>query len=112
MTDEPQTQTQRLAAALLADRDKPTTDRTDIIKCFMCGCLMVYRGSRFCSDRCRDCYDSGEPAYEQDWRRSANLEHALMADLKIVAGPPGIEVGSGYYIAPFGQVPIAPTRLI
>jgi hypothetical protein len=105
-----QTRTQRLAAALLTDRDKQAPDRTDIIKCFMCGCSMMYRGSRFCSDRCRDSYDSGKPAYEQDWRQPSNPEHAPMAGLKVIAASPGIEVGSGYYVAPFGQVPVTPTR--
>ena len=61
--------TEQLAAALLADRNREVQERTDITKCFMCGVSMLYRGSRFCSDRCRDFYDLGEAGHEQDWRR-------------------------------------------
>ena len=61
--------TEKLAAALLADRDRDQPERTDITKCFMCGHGMMCRGSRFCSDRCRGFYDAGEPAPDQDWRR-------------------------------------------
>jgi hypothetical protein len=60
---------ERLAAQLLADRNRKTTERTEIGACFMCGRGMVYRGTRFCSDRCRDYYDTGAPGNEQDWRR-------------------------------------------
>lgn len=63
------TQTERLAAALLADRNRKTTERTDIGACFMCARGMIYRGSRFCSDRCRDYYDTGAPGCEQNWRQ-------------------------------------------
>ena len=49
--------TERLAEAILADRNRPSAERTDIAKCFMCGTGMMYRGSRFCSPRCRDFYD-------------------------------------------------------
>lgn len=109
---EQQIRSQRLAAALLADRGKPAPDRADITKCFMCGYSMVYRGNRFCSDRCCDFYDSSEPGYEQDWRQPPNPEHAPMAALKVVAGPPGIEVGSSYYSAIFDRAPMEmqPTR--
>ena len=59
---------QTLAAALLADRNRATVERTDITACFMCARGMLYRGSRFCSDRCRDYYDEGNPGHLQDWR--------------------------------------------
>jgi hypothetical protein len=61
--------TARLAAMLLADRPRAKPERTDIAKCFMCGVGMMYRGNRFCSDRCREFYDTGNAGYEQDWRR-------------------------------------------
>jgi hypothetical protein len=47
----------RLTEALLADRGD--TERADITKCFMCRIGMMYRGSCFCSDRCRVFYDAG-----------------------------------------------------
>jgi hypothetical protein len=37
----------------------------DITKCFSCGYSMVYRGNRFCSERCREWFDAGNPSYEQ-----------------------------------------------
>jgi hypothetical protein len=46
----------RLTEALLADRGD--TERADIIKCFMCRFGMMYRGSCFCSDRCRVFHDA------------------------------------------------------
>jgi endogenous inhibitor of DNA gyrase (YacG/DUF329 family) len=30
---------------------------------------MMYRGNRFCSERCRDYYDAGNPGDAQDWLR-------------------------------------------
>ena len=86
----------RLTEALLADRSRGETDRTDITKCFMCGCGMLYRGSRFCSDRCRDFYDAGAPGHEQDWLKSKPDNYGITG-WKVVAGPPGIEIGSDYY---------------
>ena len=68
-TEPMTTRTERLAEAILADRNRPTAERTDIAKCFMCGTGMMYRGSRFCSLRCRDFYDDGVPGHDHDWRR-------------------------------------------
>jgi hypothetical protein len=48
-----------------------TTEKPDIIDCFSCGRSMVYRApradgssGRCCSDRCREWFDAGNPAYE------------------------------------------------
>jgi hypothetical protein len=46
---------------LRVDDGKPN----DAIVCFSCGRGMTYRGSRFCSKRCRDWYDTGNPGYPQ-----------------------------------------------
>jgi predicted nucleic acid-binding Zn ribbon protein len=51
---------------LLRADDAPSTN---IVTCFSCGFSMTYRGSRFCSDRCRDWYDVGNPGCDQDWLR-------------------------------------------
>jgi predicted nucleic acid-binding Zn ribbon protein len=60
------TREQRLASALLADRNRIKVERTDVVRCFTCGYGMIYRGSRFCSERCRDFYDAGNaPLSEQ-----------------------------------------------
>ena len=62
------TRTERLAAALLADRDRKAIERANVGVCFMCARGMIYHGSRFCSDRCCDYYDAGAAGCEQDWR--------------------------------------------
>jgi hypothetical protein len=59
--------TQRLAKALLADRNKISVERDDIVGCFACGRSMLYRGDRFCSDNCRSGYDLGLAGHGQDW---------------------------------------------
>jgi hypothetical protein len=61
--------TAQLASALLADRNRVKTTRADITECFMCGVGMMYRGNRFCSERCRDYYDAGNPGHAQTWRQ-------------------------------------------
>jgi hypothetical protein len=65
--------TERLARALIADRNREAASRADISECFVCGHGMLYRGSRFCSDRCREFYDTGAPGHLEDWRASRAL---------------------------------------
>jgi hypothetical protein len=88
---------------LRADDAKP---RTDISKCFVCGYSMVYRGKRFCSDRCRDFYDAGNAGQEQDWLRPPDCEDVPLGDLRVIAGPPSVEIGSRYYVGVFGREPM------
>ena len=58
--------TERLAAAILADHARPTTQH-NIVPCFVCGHTFVYKGrkgdlnGRFCSMRCQEWYDAGHP---------------------------------------------------
>jgi hypothetical protein len=60
---------ERLAEALLADRDRPDIDRGDITACFSCGHAFLYRGrrddlnGRFCSTRCQAWHDAGNSRY-------------------------------------------------
>jgi hypothetical protein len=63
--------TERLASALLADRNRQTTQH-NIIGCFVCGYRFVYKGrwgelnGNFCSIRCQDWYDAGnEPVSDE-----------------------------------------------
>ena len=77
--------TANLAAIILADRHKTSTNHHNIVPCFVCGHTFVYRGrrgaasvwigsdddgypspdtslnGRFCSLRCQDWYDAGNP---------------------------------------------------
>jgi len=98
----------RLTEALLADRSRGETDRNDITKCFMCRTGMMYRGSRFCSDRCRNFYDAGEP--EQDWLHRPKPENLPLTELKVIAGPPGIELGACCHRLLFGDRPVTPMK--
>jgi hypothetical protein len=65
------TTTERLTAAILADHARPTTQH-NIVPCFVCGHTFVYKGrrgdlyGRFCSMRCQDRYDAGNPVAVTD----------------------------------------------
>jgi hypothetical protein len=69
-----------------------------------CGHTFMYRGrrgdlnGRFCSMRCQAWHDAGN----QPIGRSDPLSVQLR-DWKVVAGPPGVEVGSSYYATVFGN---------
>ena len=91
---------ERLAAALLADRNRNDRERTDIAKCFMCGVSTLYRGSRFCSERCRAWFDAGNAPI-------ANASNYDLTGWRVITGPPGIETGSDYYAGVFGRKPMS-----
>src|SRR5215472_1400852 len=84
---------EKLTAALLADREQHATkqSRHNIISCFSCGTTFVYRGrqadlnGRFCSMRCQDWFDDGNPSYEQQREHGRKLINAPLADLIVVA---------------------------
>ena len=95
---------QRLAEALLADANRDTVRDQRIIPCMSCGHTFVYRGrrgdlnGRFCSMCCQEWFDAGnEPI-----GRSSPFSAPLRA-WKVVAGFPGVEVGSSYYASVFGD---------
>jgi hypothetical protein len=95
---------------LLAEAAEPVAERPNELgasldRCFSCGQGIVYRPSqddasgRFCSDRCREWFDAGNPP----WFENPGFRPAFMGDAlyglwgwKVVAGPPGIEIGSEY----------------
>jgi predicted nucleic acid-binding Zn ribbon protein len=89
------TQTERLAAALLADRNRKTIERTDIGACFTCARGVIYRGSRFCSDRCRDYYDTGAPGCEQDWRQP-DIAYAYLDGRPMAKGVHGFKINCAH----------------
>ena len=94
-----------LAAAILADRDRPTTSH-NIVPCFVCGQTFVYRGrrgelnGRFCSTRCQDWFDAGNSPV------STEIPTTLRG-WRVIAGPPGIEIGGDYHAGVFGRQPIS-----
>jgi hypothetical protein len=90
----------RLTVALLADRSRCEVRSKSL--------LTMYRGSRFCSDRCRNFYDAGEP--EQDWLHRPKPENLPLTELKVIAGPPGIELGACCHRLLFGDRPVTPMK--
>ena len=64
----------------------------DTIECLTCGRGIVYRGIRFCSDRCRDAFDYGIPPHDPNEVR--RLTAVPLDAWIIVAGPPGVAIGS------------------
>jgi hypothetical protein len=65
---------EKLAAALLRDRERPTSVNTSN-ECFACGRSHMRRpvsgddNSRFCSARCQDAFDAGFPPYDPNHDR-------------------------------------------
>jgi len=55
----------RLARALLRDRERTPNSASKIVDCFLCGASYTHKGpngddnGRFCSTRCREAYDAG-----------------------------------------------------
>jgi hypothetical protein len=93
--------TSRLAAILARDllrTEEPT--KTETPTCFACGRSMLHRptdgddNSRFCSIRCQEAYDAGFPAYGS---RKVDVFDVPISAWRVVAGPPGVEIGSQYY---------------
>jgi hypothetical protein len=97
MTKKTLTKTERLTAALLADRHRETT-RHSIVKCWSCGHGYTYRrgelNGNFCSVRCQDWYDAGNPGLAQEWLKPKIDWHSITG-WRVMAGP--IEIGSDYY---------------
>ena len=92
----PATKAERLAAALLADRERPTT-KHNVVACFSRGQTFVYKGrqgsvsvwigsdedghpspdtslnGRFCSLRCQQWFDDGNPSQEEQREHERQL---------------------------------------
>jgi hypothetical protein len=71
---ESQRRVESLTAALLRDRDRPTSVNTSN-ECFACGRAYMRRpvsgddNARFCSTRCQDAFDAGFPPYDPNHDR-------------------------------------------
>ena len=94
-----------LAAALLADRQRDTSTRHNIIPCRTCDYTFVYKGRRgdlngnFCSLHCQSWYDAGNPPIEHDQPEKAYK--APIEGWRVVAGPADVEVSAPYYASVF-----------
>ena len=117
------TRAERLAKALLADNAVRAAREIhhNIIACFSCGHTFVYRGrqgaastwigsdedghaspdtsmsGRFCSMRCQQWFDDGNPSFEEQQEHERELIKAPLDTLVVVAGPPELEVSSKLY---------------
>jgi hypothetical protein len=66
---------EKLAAALLRDRERPASTNNSIIECFACGRKYARRpvsgddNPRFCSARCQAAFDVGFPPYDPNHDR-------------------------------------------
>src|SRR5262249_53309622 len=70
-----------IAALIERDLLKAHEAKTsNTIQCFSCGRGIIYKASRFCSQRCRDWYDGGNPGHAQDWIKRAKDGDASMLD--------------------------------
>ena len=86
--------TKRLAAAILADQRRAKADNNKhdpFSECFSCGRGMTYRGSRFCSARCREWFDAGNPSFADQQEHSKRIGGAP-GPWCLIAGPPGAEM--------------------
>ena len=89
---------ENLARAILADRNQ-TGLKYEPAHCFVCDRSYAPKppsgddSTRFCSDICRKAYDNGYPAYEPP----INVFLVPIRDWKVIAGPPGIQIGASYY---------------
>jgi hypothetical protein len=113
--------TAAIAEDLLAETTEPAgrsnEPGADLNRCCSCGAGMVYHGprddnsGRFCSTRCQEWFDSNSAFTRVSvcsgnlrWFENPGLRPAFMGGAlyglrgwKVVAGPPGVEIGSGYY---------------
>jgi hypothetical protein len=87
---------ERLAANLLADRERERP-KHDIVACWSCGTTYINRGRHFCSTRCQEWFDAGNPTYEAQCETERKLTGTAPGDFVVVAGPPELEVGSKLY---------------
>ena len=88
---------QAIAAEILRDRERAPSSH-NVIDCFSCGRSFIYKeprgddSGRFCHSRCREWFDAGNPPYAP-----ASVTAVPIGDWKVVAGPPGLELGASYY---------------
>ena len=89
---------ENLARAILADRNQ-TGPKYEPAHCFVCDRTYAPKppsgddSTRFCSATCRKAYDNGYPAYKPP----IDVFSVPIRDWKVIAGPPGIEIGASYY---------------
>jgi hypothetical protein len=53
--------------------------------------------TRFCSTRCREAYDAGFPAWDENAEMNGHRLTPPLTGLRVVVGPPDVEIGSNPY---------------
>jgi len=97
------TKTEMLAEAILADRERATTKRRDIVDCIACGHSFKTHGSDTCSARCSQWLADGNPPH--DLKPLATVNDVPMEQWRVVKGPPGcIKVSEPNAFSPFAAV--------
>jgi hypothetical protein len=95
------TRTQRLTDALIAERNRIDIATHNIVACWSCGSTFIDKGRRgdlngnFCSLKCQSWYDAGNAPIEHG--HAVKAYKAPIETWRVVAGPPGVEVGATYY---------------
>jgi predicted nucleic acid-binding Zn ribbon protein len=79
----------------------PAIASTAIVHCWVCNYSFRDRGSRFCSARCREHYDSGASAYDR--HHAGKVFDVPLRSWKVVAGPPASMLGASYYTPLLGR---------
>jgi hypothetical protein len=101
MNNNPKSETVSSGGAVWYVRNRnvvnsPNTEPAGLDECFLCGRGMVYRGSRFCSPRCRKAFDCGFPRHDPHHVRT--LMSPPLRSWKVAAPTPGGPlIGSSYY---------------
>jgi hypothetical protein len=99
------TKVERLAKALLEDRNRVEPVRRNVVACWSCGTSSVYRGRQgelngnFCSMRCQEWFDAGNPPIR-------NTDNYDLTGWPVIAGPPEVKIGGDYYTEVFGRPPM------
>jgi len=76
------------------DDTRPINDEI-CATCFACGRGYCKSDGRFCSTRCREAFDAGLPPYDHNYVRA--MTDVPLSAWRIIAGPPGIEIGARFY---------------
>jgi hypothetical protein len=79
----------------------PAIASTAIVHCWVCNYSFRDRGSRFCSARCREHYDSGASTYDR--HHAGKVFDVPLRSWKVVAGPPASMLGASYYAPLLGR---------
>lgn len=100
---------EKLAAALLADRERAGTPTgKKITSCAMCDRDMVYRGRDYCSDRCEQYAADGFPKPDPAFARKVDADERARGEAscrswRTVVGAGDDLVGEAYYAKRFDR---------